>query len=110
MGLIESDTLITVSLYDDEHEEFVNKRMTIAECLDSFAEEGCPHAVEAEPVRHGRWVEYPECLKYENAYGDIDIVCSCCEAVFNVMDNDTDRFDYCPHCGAKMDEVKNETD
>lgn len=62
--------------------------------------------VEAELVRQGRWVEYPECLKYENAYGDIDIVCSCCEAVFNVMDNDTYRFDYCPHCGAKMDERK----
>lgn len=58
--------------------------------------------VDAIPVRHGRWIGYPECLKYENALDDSDIVCSVCGEVFDILDNDTERFDYCPHCGADM--------
>jgi hypothetical protein len=33
---------VTVNLYDDEHEEYIDERMTIAECLDRFTDEGCP--------------------------------------------------------------------
>lgn len=62
--------------------------------------------VEAQPVRHGRWIGYPECLKYKNALDDSDIVCSVCGEAFDILDNDTERFDYCPHCGAKMGETK----
>ena len=53
--------------------------------------------VDAVPVRHGRWIGYPECLKYKS-----DIECSVCGEVFNILSNETKRFDYCPHCGAKM--------
>lgn len=42
MRLIDADAMVTVMLYDDEHEEFYTKRMTIAECLDRYTEEGCP--------------------------------------------------------------------
>jgi len=59
--------------------------------------------VDAEPVRHGEWIGYPECLRYENALTDDDYACSCCGEVFSCIDNDMERFDYCPHCGAKMD-------
>ena len=52
----------------------------------------------ALPVRHGKWCEGTEC------YSDDFIVCSVCGEAFNVMDNDTYRFDYCPKCGARMDE------
>lgn len=62
----------------------------------------------AEPVRHGHWIEYPLSLVFEKAYSKDHIVCSCCEEAFNVFDNDTERFDYCPHCGSKMDERKEE--
>jgi len=61
------------------------------------------NAVDAVPVRHGRWINYPECLRYESAYCEEDIVCSECHSVWNIIDNDADRFDYCPACGAKMD-------
>ena len=61
-------------------------------------------AVDAIPVVHGRWITYPECLAYEGAYHDEHIVCSACRSVWNIIDNDTERFDYCPACGAKMDE------
>ena len=56
---------------------------------------------EYRPVVHGRWISYPECLAFEGAYHDEHIVCSACHSVWNIIDNDTERFDYCPHCGAK---------
>lgn len=55
--------------------------------------------VEAEPVRHGRWIggELGECS-----------VCGhhgCASDIWNDCANQ-----YCPNCGAKMDEVEHETD
>lgn len=55
--------------------------------------------IETEPIRHGRWI-YKE-LGYplsQNFY-----ICSECGYPHGLaIDN------YCPHCGAKMDEVKDE--
>ena len=65
-------------------------------------------AADVAEVRHGRWIGFPECLKYPNAYSDDHIICSVCEECFNFLDNDTERFDFCPHCGAKMDESEGE--
>lgn len=62
-------------------------------------------AADVVEVRHGRWIGYPECLKYTNAYSDDHIVCSACEECFSILDNDCERFNFCPHCGAKMTEV-----
>lgn len=59
---------------------------------------------DVKPVVHGRWIEYPDCLKYPNAYADDHIVCSVCEECFSVLDNDTARFWFCPHCGADLRE------
>lgn len=39
---INADTVVTVMLYDEEHEEYHTERMTIAECLSRYTEEGCP--------------------------------------------------------------------
>ena len=48
-------------------------------------------------VRHGEWVQ--------DVYDKMmDIYrCSCCETSWSVIDNDMERFNYCPNCGAKMD-------
>lgn len=74
-----------------------NLRGVISEWIDEQP------TVDAAPVVHGRWINYPECLGYEGAYCDENIVCSECHSVWNIIDNDADRFDYCPECGAKMD-------
>ena len=58
--------------------------------------------IDAVPVKRGEWVEYPYCLCYEGALTEEDIACSSCGAVFNVIDNCTETFKYCPNCGADM--------
>lgn len=55
-------------------------------------------AADVVEVRHGRW-EQNEC-----DYLMDRIVCSCCKKEWNVLDNCTEDFCYCPNCGAKMDE------
>lgn len=57
---------------------------------------------DVKPVVRGEWIAYPECLKYPNAYSDDHIVCSVCEECFSILDNDCERFNFCPNCGADM--------
>lgn len=62
----------------------------------------------------GHWIETSEeYYKAVNEYGGgvnddtpyfvDDIACSECLSMFSVIDNETERFDYCPHCGARME-------
>ena len=52
---------------------------------------------DVQEVKHGEWQE------------DVldNIICSACGESFNICDNDTERFIYCPSCGARMDGVAN---
>lgn len=59
--------------------------------------------VDAEPVKYGRWICFPECLEYEDALDTDYIVCSECHHVWNVIDNCTETFKCCPNCGSRMD-------
>lgn len=70
MKLIDASAVITANLYDDEHEEFLQKRTTVGELVDFCSEEGCPEAVEAIPVE---WIEgHIEWLKsLENAFSNM---------------------------------------
>ena len=68
-------------------------------CDDDFCYFQC---VAKEIINHGyrkqsegEWVQQP--IPYED-----EIVCSVCGANFNILDNCTEKFDFCPHCGAKM--------
>lgn len=58
-------------------------------------------AADVAPVRHGRWIE--ECE--EGLYS-----CSACgtEWVTIVGTPEENGMDFCPHCGAKMDEKERE--
>jgi len=58
---------------------------------------------EAEPIKHGRWKE-TEYSAYDDSYR-----CSACGEVWEFIkgtpkDNGAN---YCPNCGARMDEVEN---
>ena len=60
-----------------------------------FDIENFPNA-DVAPVRHGRWEEASD--------GD-GIVCPFCRTDFCTIIYDTEYFNYCPNCGAKMDET-----
>lgn len=57
--------------------------------------------VDAEPVVHGHWIDAEVC--------GIDmptVRCSVCSIRFcDLINNHRYMYRYCPHCGAKMDEV-----
>lgn len=56
--------------------------------------------VDAEPVRHGRWIEEIGML-----------LCSECGDSWGTETEQMIRsFNYCPNCGAKMDEVEDAKD
>lgn len=66
--------------------------------LDMLIDVKLAPAVDAEPVRHGRWID-----------DRTEMVCSECNAVYSdeivFMNKDFECNDppYCPNCGAKMD-------
>lgn len=47
---------------------------------------------DVQKIRYGEWIEDSD-----------DVICTVCHEDFNMFDNDTERFKYCPNCGAKMD-------
>lgn len=68
--------------YSDEERE--NNVVDMLECLP---------AADVAPVVHGRWEEADD--------GD-GVVCSICREDFCTIYLETERFNYCPNCGAMM--------
>lgn len=73
-------------------------------CVD-IADINKAPTIEAEPVRHGRWVasepDSHDCIKH---------ICSECGKYRLFMWSDYTNCNYCPNCGAKMDGDQNEHD
>lgn len=65
------------------------------ECINSAP------AVDAEPVRHGRWKYLPPTINSVGAYS-----CSACG--FLVFDHRVNKCNYCPNCGARMEAEVND--
>lgn len=59
------------------------------------------HSVDAEPIRHGYWLYDRLCSTNGGTYG----VQRCSNCGYYYKDFG-DEWNYCPHCGALMDEVK----
>ena len=73
--------------------------------LDNFTEEGCPEPANVTEIKHGEWISVPE------TWGAFDIRYYCSECGKDAIINNNERYvlsDYCPHCGAIMDEGKKE--
>ena len=48
---------------------------------------------DAVPVVRGEWIEHED-----------EMECPQCGYFWNYCDNDTERFNFCPNCGAKMED------
>lgn len=57
-------------------------------------------AVDAEPVRHGRWIHT---TKEDSDWGGTFHRYTCSACNWSMGDNPTGWGLFCPHCGAKMD-------
>ena len=82
MGLIDADALM------------VSKKWENCTCPAQVIR-GAP-TIEAEPVRHGRWIE----RKSFHAEGGVSARCSVCRKDIQYLGQ---PLCYCPNCGAKMD-------
>ena len=74
------------------------RKYSFAESYDAFAVDcilKSIHAADVAPVRHGRWIEQ-EKYTFGTMYD-----CSICGD--RILDNGH-SWNYCPNCGAKMDE------
>ena len=58
-----------------------------------------PSVIEAEPVRHGRWIE----KERYNLHGDEYCDCFCSECCHRISRPYGFYPDYCEDCGARMD-------
>lgn len=94
MRFIDADAKILAQFYDEEHEEWKVRELTVADYL-SYSDTAIPF-VDAAIVRHGRWISVPH---------KRDRICSICDCdePYKFADENANVFDYCPHCGAKMD-------
>lgn len=84
-----------------EREKVLSKAAPLAGCFSNMISAYdviMIPAADVAPVRHGRWVSIPHKLAR---------VCSVCnhDEPYKFADIDADVYDYCPNCGAKMDEV-----
>lgn len=96
MRLIDADALVKYLLKNLMWDKWGIRRM-----LDAV---GDAETVDAEPVRHGRWVP-TEFDGYADGYPVWD-TWECSECRDEQYGNDiADLLHYCPNCGAKMDEV-----
>ena len=94
MKWINAEQQVTVTIYDEEHEEYLDKIMTVEETLDTYTSEGCPTIYSNPERKKGKWRHYEgylTCSECGVEYDD-DIMTHCCD--------DVPKF--CPNCGADM--------
>ena len=92
MRLIDADALITFWTECLTQEEIDTWDMRIATVIENVKDQP---TVDAVPVVHGHWIGKP-------LGGYATVRCSVCK---NVLIENEGKWQYCPHCGAKMDEV-----
>ena len=90
-------------LIDADRIEYIDGHLIINEYLqdeydgefvDKYSIDNLP-TIDAVPVRHGQWET--------NSDRSDTLICSVCKCGFDMWKHDPHNF--CPNCGAKMDEV-----
>ena len=103
MQLIDANAKIVAQLYDSEYEDWVQKEMTVADYL-SFSDTAIPF-VDAVPVVHGEWIirNNPSAEWYRVTCSECGEDVTATAPCIGFFPNAKVSWDYCPHCGAKMD-------
>ena len=97
MRLIDADALVS-ALNNGRLKEQTGRAVPFNAGV-AFALTMVEYAQTIDPVRHGRWITEP--------YMDNFITCRCSECMTAsavTSEDNKSRFNYCPNCGAKMDE------
>ena len=101
MRLIDADALKKlVKEFRDDAPQSSIRRYVCNVILSMLGDENQTPTIEAEPVRHGRWVMtlYTTTSKRGRVVSNKKFACSeCCYS------NGRKRNNYCPNCGARMD-------
>lgn len=108
MRLIDADKLVKKSYwaYPSIDHYCLSKRVVDVGDIDVAP------TVDAEPVRHGHWIDVAD--KVYAKFGEHTYVCSVCKKRAESFVGGSENWwcahkpIFCPNCGAKMDEVKNE--
>ncbi len=87
MRLIDADKAKTIIC---KHENRAGKQHDMIYAIE------CLPTIEAEPVRHGRWIDHPDPLCFRHWY-------ECSECYCVVIRG---KINFCPNCGAKMDAME----
>lgn len=110
MKWINAEQQVTVTIYDEEHEEHFVKTMTVEEMLDTYTNEGCP-TMYSNPEQKGKWIPVDSFSAFGGdeamwmAYGNpvAFYYCSeCKEQAYAGEDGESLLTDFCPFCGADM--------
>ena len=96
----------SILYYDPTKKEYFNGYgsyfiVNVFDWLSECFEVDASPVVDAVEVVHGRWVE--------DTKTDM-IACTECGHAWNIIDNCTETFNYCPNCGAKMDGERKDND
>ena len=75
--------------------DYRREKGTIQEAIKIVSFSEYTPAADVAPVRHGRWEM--------NSDRPDNIICTNCDAGFDVWKHEAKDFNYCPNCGAKMD-------
>jgi hypothetical protein len=93
MRLIDADALAEKAYWHGEHPDVGNPFAEGVEAVDVSDVDEAP-TIDAEPVRHGRWVLKNTCGPHTGK-----LHCSVCDKIPKSLCVEH----YCPNCGAKMD-------
>lgn len=94
MRLIDADKLgltdFEIILCDGDYKEVLKQILCKIELAPT---------IDAEPIRHGKWQIY-------EVFDVKDMTCSSCGWLYEYYAGMEEEWNYCPHCGAKMNEVE----
>lgn len=101
MRLIDADALyetIEKGIHENPHDDPKVRACHAHEHRHFLVEIARQPTVDAELVKHGRWIERTEPISWCEDDVDVFYECSLCNCV------EPGKSNYCPNCGAKMDE------